>query len=172
MGGKKDLATIKLSQDQAEKYSVAQIAEDLVPRLSNRRCMAFLVRQVADGDIKVPANLIGLWTYKAVEVTGVENGKVAGKKTPDKKITEAEYAKLSAKKVADLLKEHTTEKRAAYVVEALLKAGKIKPTAHDLVYLSNGRVAVAGIKIESTRTGIDMKSLVAGVVIGTKTEAA
>jgi len=168
---KKDLSTIKLTKDQAEKFSAKQISTDLVPRLSNRRCKAFLVGQVEAGAIQVPASLIGAWTYKAVAVTGVDAGKVAGKKDPVQKIGKAEYAKLGAAEVANLVREHTTEKRAAYIVQALLVNGKVVPSPRDLVYLSNGRVAVNGVTIESTRKGLDMNSLVAGVTIG-KSEAA
>lgn len=164
---KKDLATIELTKTQAAKYTVDQITSDLVPRLSNRRCKAFLVNQVEAGAIQVPAVAIGAWTYKAVAVKGVEvPDTVAGKKVAVLELTEAKYAELGAKGVARLIEEHTTEKRAAYVVQALLVKGKVTPSAHDLVYLSNGRVAVEGIAIESTRQGIDMGALIAGVTIG------
>jgi len=163
---KKDLATINLTQDEAKKFSAKRIEEDLVPRLSNRRSKFFLVDQIESGAIQVPAALVGPWTYKTVAVKGVEVDKMPGRKEPVRTITKDAFAKMDAKAVAKLIEKHTTEKRAAYVVQALLTGGVVKPTARDLVYLSNGRIAVHGITIESTRKGIDLTSLVAGVTIG------
>lgn len=163
--GKKDLTTIDLTQTQAEKYTAEQIQADLIPRLSNRRCKAYLVQKIETGIVKVPANSIGTFTYKAIAVEGTDVGDVPGKKDPIKTFKKAEYNKLEALGIAALVKDHTTEKRATYVVQALLESGKLSPTPADLVYLSNGRITVEGIVIESTRKGLDMGALIAGVEI-------
>jgi len=162
--GKKDLSIIELTKAQAEKFSAEQIQSDLVPRLSNRRCHAFLVSKVETGAINIPAQAIMALTYKAVSVTGVDV-KCAGKKKPVVTMSKAEFGKQGPGGVAKLLREHTTEKRAMYAVTALLTEGKLSLSPRDMVYLSNGRVSVAGITIESARQGTDMGALIAGVTI-------
>lgn len=162
---KKDLIKIELTQTQAEKYSAQKIKAELVPRLSNRRCKTFLLQKIEAGIVEVPAPAIGIFTYKAIAVKGVDVGDVAGKKEPIRSFEKAAYEKLDAKAVAALVQEHTTEKRAAYIVTALLSEGKLKPSPAELVFLSNSRIAVEGVVIESTRKGLDISALVAGVQI-------
>jgi len=162
---KKDLAIINLTKAEAKAIDAKRIETELVPRLSLRHCKTYLVREVAAGAISVPETVVKAWTYGAVAIKGVDGGKVPGRKEAEETMTKAQYAKLDAAAKAALLKEHTTEKRAGYIVTALMTRVGLVPEAKDIVFLSNGRMAVDGIVLETARKATDFSALVYGVEI-------
>ena len=169
MAAKKDLPVINLTRAEAEAIDADRIELELVPRLSLGHCKSYLVREIEAGNISVSADVIKAWTYGAIIVKGVDGEKVPGKKEALQTLTAAQFGKLSAKEVAGLVRDHTTEKRASCIVTALMTEAGLRPEPADLVYLSNGRMSIEGFELQRTTRVIDTSILIKGVKINGKT---
>jgi len=128
------------------------------------------------------------WTYGSVTVDGAHPEGVRGLKVPKVDMTKAQFnalkltkdeakaiqnpegadkevlesAQEKASKMAALIGEHQTDKRACYAVWALILNRIWKPTAEDLVYLCAGRLSIEGVvmpAVASTR-GVDLADFI------------
>lgn len=148
---KKNVTIITMSQKAVNSLTVAQIKEDVLPRVTGRRAHQFLVDVIKSGKVVVntAAALFAL-TYGNVTVAGFgpEKGQDLGKKVPEKVLTQEEFDNLSAEAVSTLVASYTTEHRAQLTVAELITDGGLKLSPRDVAYLTNGGINVEGVEIE------------------------
>jgi len=143
-----EIRPIDVSMKEFESMTHEQLTNLVIPRLSRIRTKAELVSRIRNGKIRIsqPSTMMN-WTFKNVVVNGVA---INSRGTKDAKVvlSKEEFDALTNDEKADLIEKHTRERRAAEeIYPALLKLG-LKLSAYDVVYLTNGRIAIEGIVIE------------------------
>jgi len=151
------------SEEKPAKKATALLEE----RLSRKRCKEHLLKLVKNGTVKLTsADALYRWTYGAATVDGEKVEGVPGKKEPKVNITTAQWAKVTPAQIADILREYTTEGKAGTIVLALISRGVWRPSGEDVVYLTNERVTVEGVKVPArTRKQPSLESLLAGITV-------
>lgn len=160
------VATEMNSEDVAQKAELLTAA--VSGRLSRKRCKAKLIELAKAGEVhlKTPDALYA-WTFGAATVAGARPDGIPGKQHPVLDITQAQWDKITPKRIAEVIQEHTTEKRAADVVLALMYGKLFRPTAEDVIYLTNERVTIEGVKAPAQqRKQFDIMSLIADIEVG------
>lgn len=142
-----------------------KLVELVADRLSRKRCKELLPKLVEQEVIKLTTpEALFAWTYGTAQVDGKRVEGVPGRKQAKIAITEAQWAKVTPKKTAAILREAQTEKRAAICMLAVMRARIYKPKAEDVVHLTNERVMIEGVKApERTRRTLDLATLIAGI---------
>ena len=150
-----DMTTVDLTQEAFDALDAVGIIEAILTdghnRLSRERAKAELVGRIREGKIKnVSASALMDWTYKAVKVAGVTI-KNPGFSDDNTKVnlTQEEFDALDNVAIAGHIDKFTQKRRIADdILLELIKAG-MPLTAKDVVYLTNGRVAIEGVAVES-----------------------
>lgn len=151
---KKDLNVISWTEDEYNSLDPKALAEVLEPRVSEGHALAVLVSLVENGtiEIKDPEALMD-WTYKAVQVDGIDAKEIPGKVEPKIKLTVEEFETATAAEMASYFKEYTTAGRASRIILALISQGYL-PAAEKVVQLANGRISVEGVELpKQTKKG-------------------
>jgi len=155
-------AEINSDDPEARAPKLLQLVDG---RLSRKRCKERLPQLVEAGVIQLTTpEALYAWTYGTAQVGGTRVEGVPGRKEAKINITKAQWDKVSKKKIADILRQAQTEKRAALCMAAILMTRKFRPTAEDIVFLTNERVTIEGVKVpERTRKQLDLNALIAGI---------
>jgi hypothetical protein len=163
---KKNLAVINYTVDSYKTVTPEVLAEVLSPRISLLNAKKVLADIIGNGTISITdPEVLADWTYKAVHVEGTVYGDdVSGKKIPEIVLTSAQFSEVTPEQVAGYIKEHTTEKRAGEIINALIAGGCYIPTATEIVRLSNGRILVEGVSIAKANKDTH-KVLVRGIKV-------
>ena len=146
-----DLKPISLSMEDFRSKSAQELTDLItVPdnRLSRERSKQELVSRIASGRIKVgePSTLMD-WTFKNVQVEGVDTD-VRGVKEAKVALTQEQFDALSDAEKATYIKQYTNKRRVAESIlpELIRKGMPLSP--EDVVYLTNGRIAIDGVVVE------------------------
>jgi len=147
---KKDLSVISWTKDEYNSLDPKALAEVLEPRVSEGQALDVLVSLVENGtiEIKDPEALMD-WTYKAVQVAGIDAEvvkQIPGKVEPKTKLTMAEFETTSAADIANYFRLYTTAGRAARIILALIEQG-YKPATEKVVQLTNSRICIEGVSL-------------------------
>lgn len=151
-----DMPGIKLTKKAFGELSptdlVAKMIDPTNPdinRIGRERAKAMLVDRIKEGRIKInePAILMHL-TFNSVRVAGVTtNGFGFSVKNAKVKLTKAEFKALTAEQIAAYVEQYSHKRRVAdSIIPAYIAAG-MPMSAEDVVYLTCGRVAVAGVTV-------------------------
>lgn len=164
---------IKLSKQQWEEINAVEgngpatkLYELVRDRLSRKRCKERIPQLVRAGVIKITTpEALFRWTYGTAQVEGSRAEGVPGRKEAKIPITKAQWTKVSAERIAEVLEQAQTEKRAAYCMSACILARVFKPTAQDVVDLTNNRVQIESVGASMrVKKGLDPAKLIDGIM--------
>jgi len=143
-----DLEPIALTQEEFKSKTSQELASLIDGRLSRERAKVELVGRIREGRIKIKeASTLMDWTYKGVSVDGVK-AKVRGIKKPEVTLTQEQFDALSDAEKAGYIEQYTHKRRVAEsILPELIRRG-MPLSAKDVVYLTNGRIAIEGVVIE------------------------
>lgn len=151
-----DMKPIKLTREEFDAKSPAELVALLTKpenRLSCERSKADLVRRIKEGRVNsLSAGIMMAYTYNSVRVKDVEPLVKGGYKVESAKVTmtQAEFDKLTPTGKAKLIDNYSHKKRVASGIYPELVAQGMPMTAEDVVYVTNGRIAIEGVTVAST----------------------
>jgi hypothetical protein len=156
-GGTKltDMKPIKLTREEFDSKSPEELVALLTKpenRLSSERSKADLVKRIEEGRVNsLSAGIMMAYTFNSLRVKDVEPLVKGGFKPESAKVkmTQAEFDKLTPKGKADLIEKYSHKKRVASAIYPELVAKGMPMTAEDVVYVTNGRVAIEGVTVAS-----------------------
>lgn len=134
-------------------------------RLSRKRCKEELPKLVERKVIRLSTpEALYAWTFGTAQVAGKRVEGIPGRKEAKIAISEEQWEKVTPKRLADILRDTQTEKRASLCMLAVMWQRTYKPSAEDIVALTNGRVTIEGVKApDRKRKQLDLAALIAGI---------
>jgi len=153
-----DMPPVKLTKKAFGELSptdlVAKMIDPTNPdinRIGRERAKAMLVDRIKEGRIKVnKAEILMHLTFNSVRVAGAKtNGFGFSEKNAKVKLTKTEFDKLTPAQIAAYVEQYSHKRRVAdSIIPAYIAAG-MPLSAEDVVYLTCGRVAVAGVTVQT-----------------------
>jgi hypothetical protein len=141
---KKLMPSVNMTRDELAKLSPTELLSVIKDKISVERAKKFLVDRIKNERINsLSSEVLMSWTYKAVAVEGV-TAKIIGSTKPKVTLTAEQFNSLTSAAKANLIDQYTFKTRAVRIVAWLIEKG-MPITAEDVVYLTNGRIAVEGI---------------------------
>jgi len=156
-----DMPVVKLTKKAFGELDGAGLVERMIDpaneainRISRERALELLTTRIKAGKIKITGAALMDLTFKRVVVEGVDPEAlkdVRGVATENAKVTltQDEFNALTPEQTAAYVEQYTHKRSAANkYVPAYIGAG-MPMTAEDVVWLTCGRVAIAGVTVET-----------------------
>jgi len=153
-----DMPVIKLTKKAFGELSPADLVAKMIDqanpdinRISRERAKAMLVDRIKEGRIKVnKAEILMHLTFNSVRVAGAKtNGYGFSAENAKVKLTKKAFNELTAAEIAAYVEQYTHKRRVADRIFPAYIAAGMPMSAEDVVYLTCGRIAVAGVTVQT-----------------------